>query len=87
MGWYGKRVALAGVYKATELYMLQDNSNDHSETWRFLDRRMEEVTQLHLYLQQSEQASHFAKEVASAAFTTVRFKTFFLHTLDQCGSL
>lgn len=41
--FYTKRAAVAAVYKATELFMMQDSSPDHSDTWAFLDRRMEEI--------------------------------------------
>ncbi|KDR15297.1 hypothetical protein L798_10733, partial [Zootermopsis nevadensis] len=44
--WYSRRVALAGIYKMTELYMIQDKSADFEETWHFLGRRIEDVSQL-----------------------------------------
>ena len=44
--WYSKRVLLAGVYVATEVFMLQDTSEDFAETWGFLDRRLAEVQSL-----------------------------------------
>jgi len=47
MSWYTKRAVLAAVYKSTELSMIQDQSDDFEETWQFLDRRMEQVTELH----------------------------------------
>eukprot|EP01006_Ploeotia_vitrea_P041717 TRINITY_DN66564_c13_g5_i1.p1 TRINITY_DN66564_c13_g5~~TRINITY_DN66564_c13_g5_i1.p1 ORF type:complete len:339 (-),score=140.45 TRINITY_DN66564_c13_g5_i1:43-1059(-) len=43
MNWYTKRALLAGVYAATELYMLTDKSDGFESTWRFLDRRMEDI--------------------------------------------
>ncbi|BES96176.1 ubiquinone biosynthesis protein COQ9 [Nesidiocoris tenuis] len=70
--WYGKRIALAGIYKTTELYLLQDSSADNVETWRFLERRMDEAQQMHRILLQTEQASQFAKEFTSATFITAR---------------
>merc|ERR1712071_677893 len=33
--WYAKRAALAGVYKSTELSMIQDQSPDFEDTWQF----------------------------------------------------
>ena len=42
--WYTKRVSLAGVYKSTEVYMLQDSSEDYQDSWEFLDRRLEDLT-------------------------------------------
>jgi ubiquinone biosynthesis protein COQ9 len=69
--WYSRRVALAGIYKMTELYMIQDKSANFEETWRFLGRRIEDVSQLHTYLHQSGEVSQVAKEAVTAAFITV----------------
>lgn len=41
--WYSKRVTLSAVYAATVLYWLGDTSENHAETWAFLDRRIENV--------------------------------------------
>ncbi|ETX27119.1 COQ9 family protein [Roseivivax isoporae] len=41
--WYTKRLSLSGVYSATVLYWLGDDSVGHHETWGFLDRRIEDV--------------------------------------------
>ncbi len=44
--WYTKRATLAGVYSATVLYWLGDDSPGASATWSFLDRRIDEVMQI-----------------------------------------
>jgi len=41
--WYTKRGLLAGVYSATLLYWLNDKSEDHTDSWAFLDRRIDNV--------------------------------------------
>lgn len=46
VNWYTKRATLAGVYSATVLYWLGDDSVDNQRTWRFLDRRVEDVMQI-----------------------------------------
>ena len=46
VNWYTKRASLAGVYSATLLYWLGDDSPDHARTWEFLDRRIDEVMQV-----------------------------------------
>ncbi|MGR3323744.1 MAG: COQ9 family protein [Pseudooceanicola sp.] len=46
VNWYTKRATLSGVYSATLLYWLGDDSPDHQATWAFLDRRIEEVMQI-----------------------------------------
>lgn len=44
--WYTKRASLAGVISSTVLYWLQDESEARHETWRFLDRRIEDVMRI-----------------------------------------
>lgn len=41
--WYSKRATLSGVYGATVLFWLGDDTPDHQATWDFLDRRIEDV--------------------------------------------
>jgi len=41
--WYTKRLTLSGVYSTTLLYWLGDSSVDKEATWRFLDRRIDDV--------------------------------------------
>ncbi len=43
INWYSKRAILSGVYAATLLYWLGDDSPGHSATWEFLDRRIADV--------------------------------------------
>ncbi|MCE5973504.1 COQ9 family protein [Sinirhodobacter sp. WL0062] len=43
--WYTKRLTLSGVYSATVLFWLGDESEDHRETREFLDHRIENVMQ------------------------------------------
>ncbi|WP_406735942.1 COQ9 family protein [Thioclava sp. GXIMD4215] len=43
--WYTKRMTLTGVYSASVLYWMGDESEDHAETWAFIDRRIEDVMQ------------------------------------------
>lgn len=43
LNWYTKRASLAGVYSATVLYWLGDDSLNHQATWDFLDRRIDNV--------------------------------------------
>ncbi|XP_059614955.1 uncharacterized protein LOC132260689 [Phlebotomus argentipes] len=65
--WYTRRVGVAGIIKITELYMLQDKSVDHQNTWKFLERRMEDAVFLHSFFTQSDEAkSHMQKAITSA---------------------
>ena len=45
IAYYTKRLTLSGVYSATLLYWLNDDSEDYQDTWAFLDRRIENVMQ------------------------------------------
>lgn len=46
LSWYSKRATLSGVYSATVLYWLGDDSPGHAATWDFLDRRIEDVMRI-----------------------------------------
>ncbi len=43
VNWYTKRATLSGVYGATVLYWLGDDSLEHQATEAFVDRRIEDV--------------------------------------------
>lgn len=66
---------LATIYKTTELYMLQDTSEDHKETWLFLERRIKEASQLQTMLSsstESHEGLNRVSETTAAVFTTVQ---------------
>jgi ubiquinone biosynthesis protein COQ9 len=44
--WYTKRATLSGVYSATALYWLGDESPGYAATWDFLDRRIADVMRI-----------------------------------------
>jgi len=43
LNWYSKRMLLAGIISSTEVFMIQDISQNFEETWKFLDRRFEDI--------------------------------------------
>lgn len=43
---YSKRALAGGVYAATLLYFLNDDSDDHADSWAFLDRRIAGIMQI-----------------------------------------
>ena len=45
VNWYTKRATLSGVYSATVLFWLGDDSTGAQATWSFLDRRIDDVMQ------------------------------------------
>ncbi len=53
VNWYTKRATLSGVYGATVLYWLGDDSEDSARTWEFLDRRIEDVMQIEKFKAQA----------------------------------
>ncbi|UWQ95394.1 COQ9 family protein [Rhodobacteraceae bacterium M385] len=46
LNWYTKRATLAGVYSATVLFWLGDQSEGHGASWEFLDRRIGDVMKI-----------------------------------------
>ncbi|KAJ1648739.1 Ubiquinone biosynthesis protein coq9, mitochondrial [Coemansia erecta] len=46
INWYAKRSGLAAAYLASEMYMCEDGSPEHCDTWAFLDRRLEELMEM-----------------------------------------
>lgn len=44
--FYTKRGLLVGVVGATTLYWIADRSEDHADTWAFLERRIDEVVRV-----------------------------------------
>jgi ubiquinone biosynthesis protein COQ9 len=53
--WYTKRAILTGVYAATLLYWLRDDSMDDAATLAFLDRRLSGVRQIGQVRRRAEQ--------------------------------
>ncbi|MBL4692229.1 MAG: COQ9 family protein [Magnetovibrio sp.] len=45
--YYTKRTLLGGVYAATVLYWLDDSSENHQDTWVFLDKRIDDVLKIY----------------------------------------
>ncbi len=45
LNWYSKRAILSAVYSSTLLFWLGDETECHSATWEFLDRRIANVMQ------------------------------------------
>jgi ubiquinone biosynthesis protein COQ9 len=45
LNWYSKRAILSAVYTSTLLFWLGDQSENHQQTWEFLDRRIANVMQ------------------------------------------
>ncbi|CAO1423441.1 unnamed protein product [Diamesa serratosioi] len=70
--WYARRIGLATIYKATELYMLTDKSPNFDNSWLFLERRLADATVVHDILLQSSGATKHLEEAVSTAFTTAR---------------
>lgn len=70
--WYTRRIGLAGIYKMTELYMLQDSSPDSERTWAFLEHRIKEGSKMDSLLLKSEDATAQLQSAVSSVFSTAR---------------
>ena len=64
--WYTKRATLSGVYSATVLYWLGDDSLGHQATWEFLSRRIDNVMQIEKVKGQMRAAPGLGKLVQGA---------------------
>lgn len=72
IGWYTRRIGIATIYKMVELYMIQDKSPDHRDTWEFLHRRMDEGIQIQEFLITSDQKTRIVTKALGSAFQTAR---------------
>lgn len=61
--------------------MLQDISEDHKETWFFLDRRIKDALQVHAVLSAKpspDEALSYVTEMATSVFVTVNILPVFI---------
>lgn len=72
IGWYTRRIGFASIYKMVELYLLQDKSTDHQQTWEFLERRMDEGIQIQEFLGNSDNKTKKMANALGSAFQTAR---------------
>jgi ubiquinone biosynthesis protein COQ9 len=72
MSWYKHRVAVAGLYVAGELSLIQDKSPDFTDTWAFLARRIEELRKIKQCDTKVQASSKQFVDISNAAVTTVR---------------
>lgn len=72
IGWYTRRIGIASIYKIVELYLLQDKSPDHQQTWDFLERRMDEGIQIQEFFLNSDQKTKSMAQALGSAFQTAR---------------
>ena len=47
LNWYSKRLTLALMYKSTELFMIQDTSENFTETVEFLNNRFNDLNNVY----------------------------------------
>lgn len=63
--WYTKRATLSAVYSSVLLYWLSDESENHEDTWAFLDRRIADVMKIetakYKFRQSTENMPSFAR--------------------------
>ncbi|CAG0923616.1 unnamed protein product [Notodromas monacha] len=64
LNWYSKRLGLTALYKSTEIFMLQDVSPEKSNTWEFLDRRIENLFAMSNFAENAEVALAFSTKAA-----------------------
>lgn len=74
LNWYTKRGTLAGVYGATVLFWLGDDSLEHQATWEFLDRRIENVMQIETVKAQVKKSPVLSKLLAGPNWALSQIK-------------
>lgn len=72
IGWYTRRIGIASIYKVVELYLLQDKSPEHKQSWEFLERRMDEGIQIQEFFLNSDQKTQTMARALGSAFQTAR---------------
>jgi ubiquinone biosynthesis protein COQ9 len=72
--WYTKRATLSGVYGATVLYWLGDESPENRDTWAFLDRRIEDVMRIEKVKAEVRKNPVLSKLVAGPEWVLSRIK-------------
>lgn len=70
--WYTRRIGLASIFKATELFMLQDTSEDHQKTWQFLEHRITDATKVQDLISQSGGMTQHLQDAGKSIFDTAR---------------
>ncbi|HMO07677.1 MAG TPA: COQ9 family protein [Paracoccaceae bacterium] len=73
LSWWTKRATLSGVYGATVLYWLGDDSPGHAATWDFLDRRIEDVMRFEK-AKAAMRDNPLGKAMANLPFGKARFR-------------
>lgn len=72
IGWYTRRIGLATIYKMVELHLLQDKSPEHQETWKFLERRIDEAILFLEFISTTDQKTQNMGKALGSAFQTAR---------------
>ncbi|CAB4001544.1 Ubiquinone biosynthesis COQ9, mitochondrial [Paramuricea clavata] len=72
ISWYTKRTSLAAIYGVTELYMVQDKSQEFEDTWMFLDRRFQDIRNTSSMKQCCDKAGEDIANLACSTLTLVR---------------
>ena len=74
VNWYTKRATLSGVYSATVLYWLGDDSPGHMATWDFLDRRIADVMKIEEIKARARKSPTFSRLMAGPNWLMSRIK-------------
>jgi len=83
--WYTKRGLLAGVYTATELYMLTDYSPGFADTWDVLDRRLKDVMTIGRVMGQVQKLTNVSLVFASLLLP--QHVDLYMHKYCSCYSM
>ncbi|CAF1176705.1 unnamed protein product [Rotaria sordida] len=72
MNWYSKRLLLAAVYKSAEIYMLQDQSQNKTDSMNFLERRLNDFQTLGSLQNSVSNSLSDTAQIVNGLFSVIR---------------
>lgn len=69
MDWYVKRTILGGIYSASEVYMMTDDSPEFQNTWNFLEHRIKDAFELQKSVQE---AAYLAEAIGTSMGSSIQ---------------
>ncbi|CAF3502685.1 unnamed protein product [Rotaria sp. Silwood1] len=70
--WYSKRLILATIYQSAEIYMIQDQSQNKTDTINFLERRFNDFQTLGSFRNTVSNSLSDTAQIATGLFSVIR---------------
>ncbi|CAF3177188.1 unnamed protein product, partial [Rotaria sp. Silwood2] len=72
INWYSKRLVLAAIYQSAEIYMIQDQSQNKTDTMNFLERRLNDFKTLGSFRDTVSNSLSDTTQIATGIFSVIR---------------